>query len=334
MQDERDDERDEQESDVTSIVIQEENRSQYKRPDHFLTQALPHISRSFLKKLCEWGDVSYQSKSGLTHVLASLSKWPKDIEQLIIQVPPPIESYLKPKNIPIDILYEDEHLLFVNKPAGLVTHPGAGKEEESLVHALLYHCPDLRGIGGVKRPGIVHRLDKGTSGVMVVAKTQACHEALVIMFSQHDLKRVYEAICYGKKPVPMAGKMETMIGRDPKNRVKMAVVEQGKKAITFYKVLMSQGSFHDMEFTLMTGRTHQIRVHSSHLLKCPVAYDSLYGNSTRSLEPLQKILGDYPYPLLHAKHLSFIHPITHHSLSFSVASPDVFKKVRQLFDSL
>lgn len=247
-----------------------------------------------------------------------------------ILVPPMLPSSALPENIPLEILYEDEHLVFVNKPAGLVTHPAPGNYTGTLVNAILYHCKDIQGIGDEKRPGIVHRLDKGTSGVMVIAKTQACHEGLVLLFSSHAIERVYEAMVMRHR-CQSYGTIESLIGRDPNNRLKMKTgTTRGKKAITHYKVLEIFEKHLHMEFKLETGRTHQIRVHTSEILKTPIIGDSTYASPNEQLMKLgpdyKEFVKDYPYPFLHAKILGFIHPITKEKLRFETSPPVEFKK--------
>jgi 23S rRNA pseudouridine1911/1915/1917 synthase len=248
-----------------------------------------------------------------------------------IEVPPPIPSDLLAENIPLDILFEDAHLIIINKPAGLVVHPAPGHYTGTLVNAILYHCPDLKGIGAEKRPGIVHRLDMGTSGVMVVAKDQATHEGLALLFSTHDIDRKYEALVLGN-PNGSSGLLSSTIGRHPTNRLKMmANVPVGKKAITHFKVIKRYESCTHVELTLETGRTHQIRVHMSQLVKCPIICDTLYGYGPTGMNKLSSeirtILGDYPYQLLHAKELGFVHPITKEKLHFSAPAPEIFQAV-------
>src|SRR5690606_11341479 len=201
----------------------------------------------------------------------SLNKMPAVGTIVSIDVPPPIPLEAKAQNIPLEILFQDEHLAVVNKPAGLVVHPAPGHPDGTLVNAILYHCPDLSGVGGTLRPGIVHRLDKGTSGVMVVAKSQAAHEGLVLLFSKHDIDREYEAlVVYEKNRLPKNGRLEASIGRDPKNRQKMAANVRGKNAITHFSVEKYFSHLAHVKLKLETGRTHQIRVHLSALLQCPI----------------------------------------------------------------
>jgi 23S rRNA pseudouridine1911/1915/1917 synthase len=262
-----------------------------------------------------------------------MNKMPPAGTVIEIEVPPPIPSDLIAENIPLEILYEDPHLIIINKPVGLVVHPAPGHYTGTLVNAILYHCPDLKGIGAEKRPGIVHRLDMGTSGVMVVAKDHATHEGLVQLFSTHDIDRKYEALIAGT-PNVLSGTLSSTIGRHPTNRLKMtANVKTGKKAITHFQVLDQYENCTHIELKLETGRTHQIRVHMAQLLNCPVLCDPVYGSGSSHLrklpEGVRKMLEDYPYQLLHAKELGFIHPITKVKLHFTAPAPEIFHKVIQ-----
>ncbi len=306
------------------LPITEDDRATFKRLDQFLAEKT-QFSRTFLKRLFEAGNISSEIK-------LSLNKMPASGTVIIIDVPPPVNLEAVPQNIPLDILFEDEHLVIVNKQAGLVVHPAPGNPDGTLVNAILYHCPDLSGVGGVIRPGIVHRLDKGTSGVMVVAKNQAAHEGLVLLFSKHDIDREYEAIilCDNAK-ISSSGKLESTIGRDPKNRQKMAANVRGKKAVTHYNVISFKKDFAHVKCKLETGRTHQIRVHMSGLLQCPILNDPTYGDQARHrkrLPPhLAELMKPYEHPFLHAKKLGFIHPVTKQPLSFEVEPPDIFKQI-------
>lgn len=309
------------------LVITEEDLQQYKRLDHLLTARYPEYSRSFLKNLHE-SDLIYREDERKLE----LKKVPPIGTRIIIELPPPIPLEANAENIPLAILYEDEDLVVVNKPAGMVTHPAPGNYSGTLVNAILYHCPDLKGIGNVKRPGIVHRLDKGTSGVMVVAKSQKAHENLVAMFSKHDLERIYECITY-QIPSPLSGKIESTIGRSPTNRLKMAAnVKNGKKALTYYKVLHSNATFAHVECKLETGRTHQIRVHLSQLLKTPILNDETYAQVNKQKEKLSnelnQLLETYEYPFLHAKVLNFNHPLSGKRLEFSQEAPEMFNRFK------
>lgn len=306
------------------LPITEDDRLNYKRLDLFLAEKT-QFSRTFLKKLFEAGNITSEIK-------LSLNKMPASATIISIDVPAPISLEAVPQNIPLDILFEDEHLVIVNKQAGLVVHPAPGNLDGTLVNAILYHCPDLSGVGGVIRPGIVHRLDKGTSGIMVVAKSQAAHEGLVLLFSKHNIDREYEAIilCDHAK-ISSSGKLESTIGRDPKNRQKMAANVRGKKATTYYNVISFKKDFAHVKCKLETGRTHQIRVHMSGLLQCPILNDPTYGDQARHrkrLPPhLAELIKPYEHPFLHAKKLGFIHPVTKQELNFEVPPPDIFQQV-------
>lgn len=315
----------------TVILPITEEDSSFKRIDLFLVAKLPHLSRSLIKKYFEKGFISYDDDTKL-----ELKKSPIVGKEIIINLPPPDDVDIKPQNIPLDILFEDEHLLVINKQAGLVIHPAAGNPDGTLVNAILYHCPNLAGIGHERRPGIVHRLDKGTTGVMVVAKSQPALEGLIKLFSEHDIKRQYEAICVGIK-MKQAGTLSSLIGRHKSNRIKMSTItHQGKDAITHYKVLKQFECLSHIEFTLETGRTHQIRVHAAELLKSPLLCDSVYGSiadqQRRIPNHLKSLTKDYEYPMLHAKLLGFIHPITKEELLFEAPPHDDFANVLKEFE--
>lgn len=308
------------------LIITEEDHQLYPRLDHFLAAKIPGYSRNFLKNLFE-NDLIYAEDDRKI----ALKKLPPLGTKIIIEIPPPIDGVAKAENIPLEILFEDEFLVIVNKAAGMVTHPAPGNYTGTLVNAILHHCPDLKGIGNVKRPGIVHRLDKGTSGVMVIAKTQEAHEKLVTLFSKHDLTRIYECITF-PIPIKLSGKLESTIGRSPTNRLKMAVAgKTGKKAITHFKTLKTFTKHAHVECKLETGRTHQIRVHLSQLLNAPIFNDELYANVPQQKKMTAastlEILGNYSYPFLHAKVLNFIHPITQKTMEFNVDPPAIFQNV-------
>ncbi len=319
--------------DSLKLTITNEDREAYKRLDQFLAEKAPGHSRTFLKNLFLKDQIVLSEDSPIQPKL-ELKKMPPVGTIIEILVPPMLPSVAEAENIPLEILYEDEHLVFVNKPAGLVTHPAPGNYTGTLVNAILYHCKDIKGVGDQKRPGIVHRLDKGTSGVMVIAKTQACHEGLVLLFSTHNIERVYEAMVM-KNRCQSFGNIESLMARDPHNRLKMKTSgTRGKKAITHYKVLEIYDRHLHMEFKLETGRTHQIRVHTSELLKMPIICDSTYSSRNEHLmklgEDFKAILGEYPYPLLHAKILGLVHPITGENLRFEVPPPKIFQDVLNL----
>ncbi len=240
-----------------------------------------------------------------------------------ITVPPAAEAEARPQDIPLTIAFEDEHLIVINKPAGMVVHPAAGNPDGTLVNALLHHCKgQLSGIGGVARPGIVHRIDKDTSGLLVVAKSDAAHEGLAAQFAAHSVHRRYLAVCSGH-PKPIEGTISGLIGRSDANRKKMAVLDRnssrGKHAVTHYRMLERLGPAALIECRLETGRTHQVRVHCASIGHALLG-DPLYGNAPRALKPLLAQLG-FARQALHAAQLGFEHPITGEDLRFDADLP-------------
>ncbi len=236
-----------------------------------------------------------------------------------ITEPPAEPAAPLPEKIKLNILYEDDDLIVINKPAGMVVHPGAGNTSGTLVNALLAHCGEsLSGIGGVKRPGIVHRIDKETSGVLVIAKNDFTHQALSEQFAVHSIKRLYQAFVYGVPPV--SGTVRGNIGRSPVNRQKMAIVATGgKPAVTHYRVIkpLFNGKACWIECQLETGRTHQIRVHMTSI-KHPLLGDAVYGSAPKGTPEILRL---FPRQALHAGFLSFIHPRFQREVSFSAPMP-------------
>ncbi len=317
------------EVDARCFTVNEAERTQFRRLDQWLVAQLPDLSRTTIKRLFDDGNITTLDGRSL-----SLSKMPVSGTEIEIEIPPPLPSELIAQEIPLEILFEDEHLIILVKPAGLCVHPAPGHPDGTLVNAILHHCPDLKGIGGEKRPGIVHRLDLGTSGVMVVAKTQEAHEGLVQLFSRHDIERVYETIMWGQ-PKMQAGKIETFIGRHPQHRQKMScLVKTGKKAISHFKIIASNGLLHHAEFRLETGRTHQIRVHASQFLQTPILCDPLYGDVPQQLvkmpTAMATLLHNWPHQLLHARVLGFKHPVSAAMLRFEAPCPSPMKEVMSL----
>ena len=241
-----------------------------------------------------------------------------DADRIEVFVPPPVPAVPEPEDIPVDVVYEDDDIVVVNKRPGMVVHPAPGHFTGTLVNALLHHCPALSGIGGAARPGIVHRLDQDTSGLVIVAKTQAAMDALAKAFSDHkSVQKTYLAVCRGR-PRLDAGCIETLIGRHPVDRKRMAIVERnGKRAVTHWKVLDVQNGLSVIECRIETGRTHQIRVHMASL-GCPVAGDAVYGKPSldRRLDPPPA------RQLLHAWKLSLRHPVTREEMSFTAPVPE------------
>jgi 23S rRNA pseudouridine1911/1915/1917 synthase len=246
-----------------------------------------------------------------------------------IDVPPPADATAAPQEIPLVIVYEDAHLIVVDKPAGMVVHPAAGNPDGTLVNALLHHCEgQLSGIGGVARPGIVHRIDKDTSGLLVVAKSDVAHEGLARQFADHSLERAYLAVCNGH-PDPAAGRVEARIGRSDANRKKMAVLpkdsSRGKHAITHYKTLRNMVGCALVECRLETGRTHQVRVHLASIGHALVG-DPLYGRASPAVRLVLQQLR-FQRQALHAAVLGFVHPVTSGRLRFTSDLPPDMKEL-------
>lgn len=287
------------------------------RVDTWLTGMMQGFSRSRIQGLMKAGQVT----AGGRPLLRSTAKVEPG-ERVEVRVPPPVPAEPEPEDIPLAVLYEDGDILVIDKPAGLVVHPAPGHLTGTLVNALLAHCPGLGGIGGVARPGIVHRLDQDTSGVMVVAKSQRAMDVLTREFASHaNLVKTYLAIVHGE-PTPRAGRIETLIGRCPFDRKKMAVVDRnGKMAVTNYRVVRRLGGTSLVECVIETGRTHQIRVHLSARAGCPIVGDGLYGRPgwDRRLEPVPT------RQLLHAWRLALRHPVTRDDLVFEAPLPDDFR---------
>lgn len=294
------------------------------RLDQFVSESLEFLSRAQVQKLIEAGKVTIDT------VPVKASRKLKGLEQISITIPPPEPLDLKAEDIPLNIVFEDKHLVVVNKTAGMVTHPGAGVESGTLVNALLFHCRgELAGVGGVKRPGIVHRLDKDTSGLLVVAKDDATHKALVELICRREVKRVYKALVEGVVDQD-AGTVNAPIGRHRFKRKQMAIVENGRRAVTHYRTLQRYRKFTMLEATLETGRTHQIRVHMASL-GYPVAGDLVYNRKSTGTPQARKKLGLIGHGL-HAARLSFTHPQTKEQLSFEAPLPVDFQAALDRLD--
>lgn len=299
-----------------------------QRLDKFLASRLPELSRARLQALLQAGEVRRDGA-----LIADGSSRVKPGQQFAVHVPAPTPAEPEGEAIPLEVLYEDEHLLVVSKPAGLVVHPAAGHAGGTLVNALLAHCEGtLSGIGGVARPGIVHRLDKDVSGVMVVAKHDRAHVGLAAQFSVHRIERVYEAIAWGLPP-QLEGSIELPIGRHPKDRKRMAVTERGKRSLTRYEVLRAAGTRASwLRVTLGTGRTHQIRVHLA-AIGLGIVGDPLYRpRRLPKVSPESRgQVNDLGRIALHARRLGFEHPISGEKLRFDQAPPGEFQV---LFEAL
>ncbi|WP_417621756.1 RluA family pseudouridine synthase [Parasphingorhabdus sp.] len=298
-----------------------------QRLDAALTDAVEGLSRERVKSLIAGGNLTID---GIVHKDPSAKKLAGKSFELTI--PEPVTGPAQAQDIPLDVVFEDAHLIIVNKPAGLVVHPAAGHADGTLVNALLHHCRgQLSGIGGVTRPGIVHRIDKDTSGLMVAAKSDIAHQGLSALFAKHDIERRYLAIVNGR-PNPPSATIEGNIGRSNVNRKKMAVVgdDKGKSAVTHYTVKEPLDGAALVECTLETGRTHQVRVHMSHIGHSLIG-DPLYGTRRKSLLSRRKDI-QFGRQALHAASLGFTHPVTDEKLLFSIDFPEdmqeLFMKLR------
>lgn len=287
------------------------------RIDKLLSDINPDISRSQIQSWITSKHVTVNKNT----VKANYKCQSGDIIEWTIPEVEPLN--IEKENIPLDIIYEDSDLLVVNKPRGMVVHPSAGHHSGTLVNALLFHCKDLSGINGVERPGIVHRIDKDTSGLLVVAKNDYTHVHLSEQLAKKDIKRVYEAIVHGEIPHEK-GMIDAPIGRDPKDRQKMGVVENGKHAVTHFRVLHRYTDFTHIECMLETGRTHQIRVHMKYIGN-PLVGDPKYGP--------RKTL-DIDGQALHAKLIGFTHPSTKEWLEFKVDAPEYFSNVLEYIQKM
>jgi len=286
------------------------------RLDRALAAAVPTLSRERLKALIRSGALA----RGESPIRDPATKVRGD-EHFRLDVPEPEPAHNVPQDIPLTVVFEDEHLLVVDKPAGLVVHPAAGNRDGTLVNALLHHCGgSLSGVGGVARPGIVHRIDKDTSGLLVVAKTDVAHEGLAKQFAAHSIDRRYLAIVSGI-PRTNEGTVDAPLARSATNRKKIAIVEgsRGKRAVTHWKRLEILDGAALVECSLETGRTHQVRVHMASIGHALLG-DPVYGRSSKAHRELLKELG-FQRQALHAAALGFTHPVTKHRLSFSSGMP-------------
>lgn len=316
------------------------------RLDRFLADKAADLSRSRIKALIEAGQLTAGGK-----VLTDPSAKVAEGVTYALTVPPPEPAIPEAEDIPLDILFEDEHLIVVNKPAGMTVHPAAGNWTGTLVHALLHHCKGtLSGIGGVERPGIVHRIDKDTSGILVVAKDDRTHQGLSKLFAKHDIERVYIAYVRGA-PMPREGTIDAPLARSNADRKKMAVVKSreggpGKDAVTHYRTLAMFGRdpkkpighpvAAKVECTLETGRTHQIRAHMAHI-GCPLLGDPMYGRG-RAQQLLNLDDGrdfrDFRRQALHAAVLGFVHPVTKEELRFEADIPKDMARLEGFLETL
>lgn len=279
------------------------------RIDKYLSNNIGGRSRSFIQGLID-------SKSVLVNEKEVKSNFKlRENDEIVVNMPKPIELDVKPENIDLNIVYEDKDIIVLNKPQGVVVHPAPGNYSGTLVNGLLYHCKDLSGINGVIRPGIVHRIDKDTSGILVIAKNDEAHNILAEQFKEHSIKREYYALVEGRFN-KLKGTIDKPIGRNKKDRLKMAIVDDGKRAVTHYNVLEQYNNGTSLvKCTLETGRTHQIRVHMASIGH-PLVGDPLYG--------LKKQRFKLDGQVLHAKTLGFIHPTTKEYIEFDSELPKYY----------
>ena len=312
-----------------------------ERLDRFLAAAQTDLSRNRIQGLIRAGQVRVNGR------VARASLRLKGGDRFEVNLPDPASlpgsgaTRLTPEPIPLTIVYEDDSILVLDKPAGLVVHPGAGAEGGTLAHALLYHCPAIEGVGGPGRPGIVHRLDKGTSGLMVVAKTGRSYRGLVEALRARTVRRVYRALVWGS-PAAEDGVVESRIGRDPRSRKRMAVVQApaGRPARSRWRVRRRFGPVTEIEVSLDTGRTHQIRVHLAHL-RHPVVGDPVYGGRPKKLLSLREaerslaavLLDLLPRQALHATELELNHPVTGARLRFQSPVPPDLARALELIQA-
>lgn len=311
-----------------TITVAEENQGE--RLDAFLAATQAELTRSAVQRLIEQGMVRVDGKEVKSSHKLSAG------ETVTLAIPPPEPSAAAPEDMNLNIVFEDADVIVINKPAGLTVHPGAGISSGTLVNGLLGHCSDLSGIGGEIRPGIVHRIDKDTTGILVVAKNDAAHQGLSAQFSQHTVKRVYYALVFGS-PKTDKGRIEGEIGRHPVDRKKMSgSARHGRHAVTHWKVLARYSGVTLLKLRLETGRTHQIRVHLSEA-KHPLLGDSVYGGDARlgnikdvKLRSLIKELGRQA---LHAKTLGFIHPSSGEYVEFDSDLPEDMQRIIDYLDT-
>ena len=295
---------------IREFLVLEEDEGD--RLDVYLSKELGDMSRSYIQKIIKDKKVIVNDKIEKAKYLV------KEDDKIKIEIPAPKLLEVIPQDIPIEIVYEDDDVLIINKPQGMVVHPAPGNYDNTLVNAILYHCKDnLSSINGVIRPGIVHRIDKDTSGILMIAKNNNSHNSLAEQLKDHSITREYEFICHG---VVKEDKItvDKPIGRNPKDRLKMSVVNNGKRAVTHFEVVKRFENFTHMRARLETGRTHQIRVHSLSI-NHPLLGDNVYGPKTSKF----KLKGQ----TLHAKKLGFIHPTTNEYIEFNSDLPDYFNEI-------
>ena len=289
-------------------LIYQEN--DFLRIDKFLSSELNDFTRSQIQMMIEEGSVLVNNKVVKSNYKLKIN------DEITVLIKEPELTDIEPQDIPLDIVYEDKDIIVINKPSGMVVHPALGNYKDTLVNALLFHCKDLSGINGKIRAGIVHRIDKDTSGLLVACKNDLAHKNLSEQFMEHKVNKIYYCLVNGVIPHNI-GLIDAPIGRDPQSRQQMAVVENGKEARTHFKVLERYEKNTLVEVKLETGRTHQIRVHMKYI-GYPLVGDPVYG--------VRKVVGENGQ-FLHAKKLEFYHPRTNEFLSFEIELPEDFKKL-------
>lgn len=302
-------------SDVSCEEIREflvEEDEEGDRLDVYLADQFVDMSRSYIQKIIKDKKVTVNGKIEKSKYLV------KEEDKIVIEIPKPKVLEVVPQDIPIEIVYEDDDIIIVNKPQGMVVHPAPGNYEGTLVNAILYHCKgNLSSINGVIRPGIVHRIDKDTSGILMIAKNNNAHNCLAEQLKDHSITREYEFICHGVFKEDNVT-VDRPIGRNPKDRLKMAIVPNGKRAVTHFEVIERFNGYTQVRARLETGRTHQIRVHAMSI-NHPLVGDPVYGPKNSKI----KLNGQ----ALHAKKLGFIHPTTKEYIEFDSELPDYFQKL-------
>ncbi len=309
-----------EESGQRRVLIEAEEDMEGERIDKLLAALLPEHSRSYLQKLIADGSVLVESKSVKPSYKIGMG------ENIEVILPPAAHLSVEPQDIPLEILYEDEDVLVINKPKGMVVQPAPGHMTDTVVNAVLFHCKgQLSGINGVLRPGIVHRIDMDTTGSLIICKNDQAHRSLAEQLAQHSLKRAYRALVWGTFAEP-EGTVDRPIGRDKKDRRKMAVTPDGKKAVTHYKVLKQFDKLAYIECRLETGRTHQIRVHMTQIGH-PLLGDEVYGKRNIKEAGLQRLPDGAMGQCLHAYELGFLHPRTQEWVETCAPLPAYFEKL-------
>lgn len=295
---------------IREFLVEEDEEGD--RLDVYLSDQFVDMSRSYIQKIIKDKKVTVNGKIEKAKYLV------KEEDKVVIEIPKPKILEVVPQDIPIEIVYEDDDIIIVNKPQGMVVHPAPGNYEGTLVNAILYHCKgNLSSINGVIRPGIVHRIDKDTSGILMIAKNNNAHNCLAEQLKDHSITREYEFICHGVFKEDNVT-VDRPIGRNPKDRLKMAIVPNGKRAVTHFEVLERFNGYTHVRARLETGRTHQIRVHAMSI-NHPLVGDPVYGPKNSKI----KLNGQ----ALHAKKLGFIHPTTKEYVEFDSELPDYFQKL-------